>query len=178
MLGVLSCRGGAFTELARRQMLFAAGIANLAVLGLLYGLTGAGVSHLVLARLDGGAGAAFSPLAVTVVGLVAVFLIHGAAVLFLWVFCRGLGGRRQLAPHYLNMAAACIALWPAAPAVVLFQAGLGGVAALAVAALFGAWGGAVLMVAVRAASGLSPVKTAVAVTAALIYAGCFLYLWI
>lgn len=179
MLRVLSCDTDVFTELADGQRLFAAGVLNLSVLGLLYGMTSAGLSRTVLAQMPtGGEAISYSPLAVTVVGLLAVYLLLGASALFMWVSCRGLGGHPQLSIHYLNMSVACIALWPAAPAVACLQVGLGGLPVMVAAALAGMYGAAVMIAALKAASGLSNIKMAVAVIGTLIYTGCFLYLWI
>lgn len=165
-----------YRELATRGMLPRIGIIHLSILGLLYGFAGAVLSGAVLASAQPG-GIAFSPLAVAVVGVLVVFLIHGAAALFFWVFCRGLGGHAGLAPYYLSTAAAAMVLWPAAPAMACIQVGLGGVPLMAATAFVAAWGAAVAMTAIRAASGLSAAKMVVAVLATALYVGCFLYLW-
>jgi hypothetical protein len=179
MLRVLACDSGAYNELAGGKRLFATGILNLTVLGLLYGMTSAGLSSVVLGQVpSGGEVGSFSTLAVTVVGLLAVYLLLGAAALVMWVSCRGLGGRPQLSPHYLNMSVACIALWPAAPAVACLQVGLGGFPLTVAAAGAGLYGVAAMISALKAASGLSNWKMAAALIGALIYSGCFLYLWI
>ncbi|MFH1985811.1 MAG: hypothetical protein ABIL58_28590 [Pseudomonadota bacterium] len=171
--------GDVYGEMTEHRRIFVLFIVNLTVLGLIYGVASAGLSQVVLARLSAGsAGARFSPLAVTVVGVLAVYLLHGASALFVWVFCRGLGGRSRLTPYYLNMGVAGIALWPVAPAVACVQVGLGGAYLVAAVFMAGAWGAAVQYAAVQAASGLSHAKMTAAVIATLTYIGCFLYLWI
>jgi len=150
---------------------------NVTALGVIYGLASIQFAKQLLAAQPEAA-AAFNPLMILMVGISIAFFMHGGLSLFVWVFCRGIGGSPQFMPTYLYIGMSALALWPLAPAVSAFQAGLsGGVLSIyaAAAALYGA---AVIFVAVKAASQLSAVKMTLAALATVVYIGCFLYLWL
>lgn len=150
---------------------------NVTVLGVIYGLASTQFAKQLLAAKPDAA-AAFNPLMILMVGISIAFFMHGGLSLFVWVFCRGIGGNPQFMPTYLYIGMAAIALWPLAPAVSAFQAGLSGGALSIYAAAAALYGAAVIFVAVKAASQLSPVKMTLAAVATVVYIGCFLYLWL
>ena len=146
---------------------------NVLFFGLLYGLAAVYFSPPVLAQSK----ATFNPLMVVMVGASVAFLMHAGAALFIWVFCRGIGGSPFFGPVYLGMGAAAIAFWPAAPGLAALQANcLGPVLALftLAASLYAA---AVVYVTIREVSGLSHLKMSIASGVTLVYIGCFMYLW-
>jgi len=176
MRRVLGLQGEVFNEIARQNRLLTYCVINVALLGCIYGGASIYFSQIVLARSES-VHVGFNPLLVFMVGLSFAFLMHGGAALFIYVFCRGMGGRVTFMPPYLTIGVAAISLWPLAPMVSAMQAGMGG-AILQVAAIAAAlYALAACYIAVYRVSGLSHAKMAIAVSIAIIYAGCFLYLW-
>jgi hypothetical protein len=146
-------------------------VANVLSLGLIYGL-----SVLVFGRRLLDPGATFNPLLIMMVGISVAFLAHGGAALYIWMFCRGIGGTAAFFPFYLHVGVAAIGFWFAAPAVALAQTGARGPAlGLYLAAGF-FYALAVLYSAVRSAA-LSNRRMAIAAVLTLIFVGCLLYLW-
>jgi len=175
MKRLLRLDGGAYADIMNRQRSLRYTVINVMVLGLIYGAASLYFSSEVLAR-SGVSDSPYNAMLVVMVGVSVAFLVHGAAALFIWVFCRALGGCPQFLPPYLNLGAAAIAAWPLAPFAARLQVApnvLSGAAAL-VAAVYAL---SVGYTAVQAAAGLSRGKMLVCAIATLIYAGCFLYLW-
>jgi len=149
---------------------------NVLMLGLIYGLAVIYFSQPVL-NGSNQAGAGYNALLILMVGAAVAFLMHAGAALFLWVFCRGIGGSPLFGPVYMGLGVAAIAFWPVAPGLAALQAGfMGPVLALftLVAAINTA---AVVYVAIRTVTGLAHLKMTIAVVVALIYIVCFMYLW-
>jgi len=121
--------------------------------------------------------AGYNPLLILMVGAAVAFLMHAGAALFLWVFCRGIGGSPLFSPVYMGLGAATIAFWPMAPGLAALQAGFIGpvLAILTMAAAIHA--AAVVYAVIRIVTGLSHVKVTIAATVALIYIACFMDLW-
>ena len=151
-------------------------VVNVAVLGLIYGTATLYFSRQVLAQSGAGSGH-YNALVVVMVGLSLAFLMHGAAALFIWVFCRALGGCPQFLPPYLNFGAAAIALWPLAPLVARLQAAPPNPVLWTATLAAAAYALGVGYVAVQAAAGLSRGKMLLCGLATLGYIACFLYLW-
>ena len=165
-------------------------LTNLMALGLLYGLASVYFTRHLIANANGST-ISFSPLMVLLAGVVITFLLHGAAALFIWVFCRAIGGTTQLRPYYLNLGVAALAFIPLAPALAAYQisraakslAGLEHFTATsgllqAYVLLTAGYGLAVAYAAMHQASNLTNLKMAVASTVTVIYVGCLLYLWL
>jgi hypothetical protein len=153
-------------------------VVNVALLGLIYGGTAVRYSEMLLEQMGKSTNGNFNPLLVIMAGVSVAFLMHGGAALFIWVFCRGIGGRPAFLPLYLNMGIAAIAFWPLAPSAVVLQAGAASPAAYFYTLLAAAYALAVAFIAIKQSSGLSTIKALAAVAASIIYAGCFLYLWV
>ncbi len=149
---------------------------NVTVLGLIYGISSIHFAKILMAK-GGTAAVAFSPLMVMLVGISIAFLMHGGAALFVWVFCRGMGGCPHFMPPYLNIGICAISLWPLAPVVSGFQAGASGPVLTGFAVLAIAYAACVMYVAVQSVSALSNLKMGIAAVGTIIYVGCFLYLW-
>lgn len=149
---------------------------NVLILGLIYGCAAIYFSQPVLGGSQA-AGATINPLIILMVGAAVAFLMHAGAALFLWVFCRGIGGNENFGPVYLAMGAAAIAFWPAAPGLAALQAGSVGpvLCVFTLVAVLNA--AAVIYAVIREVSGLSHLKMAIASLVTLIYVGCFMYLW-
>jgi hypothetical protein len=147
-------------------------VANVLLLGLIYGL-----SVLVCGRRLLAPGASFNPVLILMVGVSVAFLMHGGLSLYIWMFCRGIGGTTTFLPFYLNTGVAAIGSWPAAPALALAQTGVrGGLPSLYLVASV-LYALAVLYPAVRQASALSRGRMAAAAVLTLVFVGCLLYLW-
>ncbi|HSO18551.1 MAG TPA: hypothetical protein VLT88_03780 [Desulfosarcina sp.] len=177
MLRILKLDRAVYRELAATQLPLRYCLANVSVLGLIYGLSSVQFAGDLLARQTESA-VVFNAWMILMVGVSIAFLMHGGLALFVWVFSRGIGGNPLFMPAYLYIGTAAIGLWPLAPAASALQAGVGGAAAIGAAAVAAVYGAAVLFVAVKAASRLSTLKMTLASAATVVYVGCFLYLWL
>lgn len=177
MMRIIRLDGTVFKALAPTRLPMRYTMLNVSVLGLVYGMASIQFARTMLARQPDAA-VSFNPLMILMVSVSITFLMHGGLSLFAWVFCRGIGGNPQFMPAYLNIGTAAIAFWPLAPVVSALQSGASGpglIACLVIAAVYAA---SVVFVAVKAASGLTPVKMSLAAVAIVVYVGCFLYLWL
>jgi len=172
MIAVLRLNAGVWTDLSRSGRVLPYTVANVLILGLIYGL-----SVLVLGRRLLEPGASFNPFMVMMVGVSVAFLVHAGAALYIWMFCRGIGGTTAFLPVYLSVGAGSAGLWFAAPAVALVQSGVRGGPLWVYLAASLLYALAVLYPGVRHASGLSAVKMAAAAVLTVVFVGCFLYLW-
>ena len=177
MLRILKLDGAVYREIAATQLPMRYCMINVAVLGLVYGLSSIEFAREFLARQPDAA-VAFNPLMILMVGTSIAFFMHGGLSLFVWVFCRGIGGNPQFMPSYLFIGTAAIALWPLAPAVSALQTAAGGSLLTVYALVAALYGSAVIFVAVKDAARLSPIKMTLAAVATVVYVGCFLYLWL
>jgi hypothetical protein len=177
MLRVLKLDPGVFRVLAATQLPMRYCMINVSLTGLIYGMASVYFAAFVLGRQDGAA-LSFNPIMLLLLGVSLAFIMHGGLALFVWVFCRGVGGSPQFMPVYLFIGTAAIALWPLAPAVSALQTGVSGPGLTVYSAVAALYAAAVIFVAVRAASGLSLVKMWLAAAATVVYVGCFLYLWL
>jgi hypothetical protein len=174
---VLSLDGSVYTELHARNRALGVCVAHVALLGLVYGAASARFGRQVLAA-GGDPTAAFNPLFIVLMGVSLAFLMHAGGALFIWVFCRGLGGCAVFMPPYLNLGIAAAAAWPLAPALAALQAGGAPPWLAAVVWLLAGYAALAAFVGVRAAARLTPLRMALAAVATLIYIACFLYLWV
>jgi hypothetical protein len=168
--------GGVYAEITARNLALRYSVINVALLGLIYGAAALHFSRPVLER-SGAFEGHYNPLLVVMVGVSLAFLMHGGAALFIWVFCRALGGCAIFMGPYLNLGAAAIAVWPMAPLVALLQVEPAGFTAWAATLASAAYAIAVGYTAVQAAAGLSRLKMFLCAAATLFYVACFLYLW-
>lgn len=116
--------------------------------------------------------------AVLASGIMVAFFMHAGAALFFWVFARGLGGRPAFLPLYLNLGVGFIALWPLAPVLAAFQAGIGGWILLVALGMLALYATAVVFAGLKSASGLSAMRMSLAMVLTVAYVACFLYLWV
>ncbi len=174
---VLTLDGSVYADLHARNRALAVCVAHVALLGLIYGAASAHFGRQVLAA-GGDPAAAFNPLFIVLMGVSLGFLMHAGAALFVWVFCRGLGGCAGFMPPYLNLGIAAAAAWPLAPVLVALQAGGASSWLTAGGWLLAGYAALAAFVAVRAAAQLTPLRMALAAVATLIYIACFLYLWV
>ncbi|MDD2605726.1 MAG: hypothetical protein PHF66_13045 [Desulfobacteraceae bacterium] len=172
MMAVLRLEAGVWSRIGQSRRALHYTVANVLGLGLVYGF-----SVLMFGRRLLEPGATFNPLLIMMVGVSVAFLIHGGAALYIWMFCRGMGGTTAFFPFYLHIGVATIGFWLAAPAVALAQTGARGVplGIYLITSLFYAL--AVLFPAVRQAADLSNRRMAIAAALTLIFVGCLLYLW-
>ncbi len=144
-------------------------ICHVCLLGLIYGGTAAWVSRELLS----GQGL----FRLIVAGIPVAFLMHAGATLFIWVFLKALGGNAAFLTAYFTLGVAAISLWPLAPFLAMLQSGAGPVAA-AGSVITAAYSLAVHIRALQNAFGISLARMILVMTAAIIYIGCFLYLWV
>lgn len=176
MKRLLGLDGTVFAEFGAGNRALRYTVLNVSLLGLIYGTATLYFSRQVLAQ-SGVANGHYNALVVVMVGLSVAFLMHGAAALFVWVFCRALGGCPDFLPPYLNLGAAAIALWPLAPLVARLQAFPPNPVIWAATLAAAAYALAAGYTAVQAAAGLSRGKMVLCGLATLGYIACFLYLW-
>lgn len=144
-------------------------IGHVSVLGLIYGGTAAWLSRdLFQGR---------SLLQLTLAGVPVAFLMHAGAALFLWVFLKALGGKATFLTAYFLMGVAAISLWIFAPFLAMIQVRSPGPLLLGAFVLTGVYGLSVTARTIQQAFSLSNTRMAIALSAAAIYIGCFLYLW-
>ena len=176
MFRVLQLDTGVYKEFEGTNLPLRDCMIHVIALGLIYGLFTVHYAKAMLAQTD--AAASFNPVMILLVGVSLAFIMHGGTALFVWVFCRGIGGCPQFVPPYLNIGIASIALWPLAPAVSRMQVGSAGPVVTGLCVFLALYGLFVIFAAVKAVSNLSNLKMTIAAVATVIYIGCFLYLWI
>ena len=177
ILRILQLDSTVYKELFAAKLALSYCIFSVAVLGLIYGISSFYFSKALLAGTTPVA-VSLNPALIIFVGISVAFLMHGGLALFVWVFCRGIGGNPQFLNPYINLGIAGIALWPLAPAVSAIQAGFSGILLYGYTIVASIYALVVCFVAVKEASNLSFMKMTIAVTATMIYIGCFLYLWL
>lgn len=145
-------------------------ICHVSLLGLIYGGTAAWLSRDMLL----GPGL----LKLTLAGIPVAFLMHAGAALFIWVFLKALSGNAPFLAVYFTIGVAAISLWPAAPFLAILQApSPPGPAIIIVCGITGLYGLAVTAKMIQHALELSFVRMVIALSVAVLYIGCFLYLW-
>jgi hypothetical protein len=142
---------------------------HVSVLGLIYGGTAAWLTREMLS----GQGL----LKLTLAGIPVAFLMHAGAALFIWVFLKALGGKAAFLTAYFFIGVAAISLWPLAPFLAMLQTYADPIA-FAGAFVTAPHALAVHTRTLQIAIGISLPKMILAMTAAIVYIGCFLYLWI
>ncbi len=144
-------------------------ICHVSLLGLIYGGTAAFLSR----DLVSGQGI----LRLTLAGIPAAFLMHAGAALFIWVFLKALGGTAAFLTAYFFIGVAAIFLWPVAPFLAMVQVRTPDPIILTALVLTGVYGLTVTTRIIHHVFDLSIIRTVIALSAAVIYIGCFLYLW-
>lgn len=180
MQGVLTGQEVVYEEMFREQKSVSYCFVNVFLFGLFHA-----VFVLLLAGYIGGGPEESRPglsvqtqAAVLASGIMVAFFMHAGAALFFWVFARALGGRPAFLPLYLNLGVGFIALWPLAPVLAAFQAGIGGVILLVILGMLALFATAVVFAALKSASGLSTLRMSAAMVLTVAYVACFLYLWV
>jgi len=152
---------------------------NVSMLGLLYGGSNVLFADTILASHG-----IYEPvvpqvkITLLLMGVSITFLVHGAAALFAWVFCRGIGGSTLFMPVYLAIGMAAVAFWPMAPILSAVLSKSGGQAAFGLLFVTLAYGFIVLFHAVKSASGLALPRMVIVSVILVIYIISFMYLWV
>ena len=179
MQEVLRGREAVYEELLREQKSVIYCFLNIFLFGLLHAALVIILAKNALGVPEGQAGIGMqTQVAILCSGIMVAFFMHAGAALFFWVFARGLGGHPAFLPLYLNLGIGFIALWPAAPVLAAFQAGVGGPwlgLVLLIASLYAL---KVIFAGLRSASKLSVGRMGVAMILTGAYVACFLYLWV
>lgn len=152
-------------------------IVHVALLGLIYGGTASLLSQVVLAGqgLDPGS---FDTAKIIMAGIPVAFLMHAGAALFIWVFLKALGGHAGFVNAYIAMGIAAVSLWPLAPFLVVLQTAAAGPAVAAGAVITAIYALFVHIKVIQDTFELSFMKVIISLSAAIVYIGCFLYLWV
>ena len=179
MQDVLRCQELVYETLFREQKSVRYCFANVLLFGLLHA-----VFVLMFARhVWSVSGVSVSPtlqtqIAIICSGVMIAFFMHAGAALFFWVFTRGLGGRPNFLPLYLNLGVGFIALWPLPPVLSAYQAGIGGPVLLVVLAALSLYAAVVVFFGLKIASGLSASRMVTVMVLTAVFVACFLYLWV
>ncbi len=152
-------------------------IVHVAVLGLIYGGTASLLSQVVLAG-QGLEPGSFDTAKIILAGIPVAFLMHAGAALFIWVFLKALGGHAGFVNAYIAMGIAAVSLWPLAPFLVVLQTAAAGPAVAAGAVITAIYALFVHIKVIQDAFELSFMKVIISLSAAIVYIGCFLYLWV
>ena len=177
MLQLLALKRSAVRDIFSKGLALPYCSVNVLVFGLIYGLAAIYFSRPVLSGSVTVGEAAFNPLLILMVGASVAFLLHGGGALFLWVFCRGIGGNPLFIPVYMGLGVAAIVFWPVAPGLAALQAGVAGPVLLFFTLTASLNAAAVVYVTIRKVTGLSHLKMSIASVVTLIYISCFMYLW-
>ncbi|MFO7801305.1 MAG: hypothetical protein R6V55_03290 [Desulfovermiculus sp.] len=179
MQGVLTGQEVVYEELFREQKSVSYCFVNVFLFGLLHAVFVLFLAGYVGDGPESRAGLSVqTQAAVLASGIMVAFFMHAGAGLFFWVFARGLGGRPAFLPLYLNLGIGFIALWPLAPVLAAFQAGIGGLILLVLLGMLALYATAVVFAALKSASGLSALRMSAAMVLTVAYVACFLYLWV
>ena len=176
MLRILKMDTSVYNELAQTGRPIWYCMINITLLGLIYGCSCIFFAQNLLDQ-QSVAATSFNPVMILLVGISIAFIMHAGMALFIWVFCRGIGGCQDFMPPYLNIGIAGIALWPLAPALSMMQVLSAGTVATGYAVIAAIYGLTIMFMAVKAVAGLSNLKMTLAGVGTIIYIGCFLYLW-
>ncbi len=152
-------------------------IINVLIFGLIYGSSAIYLSSVHLITEPQGITLGIK-VKILMAGASIAFLLHAGASLFFWVFFKAVGGALPFNILYFQIGQASISMWPLAPFLAAFQAGLRH-PVLSVITLF--LSGYALMIyfkQVSAISKLTRLKLGIAFAVAFIYISCFLYLWV
>jgi len=164
-----------YKEIVNSEKAFLYCMINVGVLGLIYTLSSLSLINRIITTTQS---PNFNPAMIIFSGLSFTFLIHAGVALFIWVFSRGIGGNRNLIAPYLHLGIASIAMWPVAPALSAFIAGINNTMLTIFIIISSLYASAVFFISAREASGLSNLKMGIAGLFTIIYVGCFMYLWI
>ena len=176
MLRLLGLDSNRVTRLKIKQLQYYC-IANVLILGLVYGAAASFFSRIVLVE-KGFDAAAYNVVKIMVAGIPAAFLMHAGAALFVWVFLSAIGGKSNFILTYFNMGVAAAALWPAAPFIAALQTGNRGPIITGLAVCFSVYGFVVMVRMIKHAFQLSQAKMFIATSVTVLYIACFLYLWV
>ena len=177
MSRLIALDASVYHELMKKNLSLRYCVLNVFVTGLIYGISSAWITKSMNFAATSGDAVVFNPLAVILVGVSLAFLIHGGTALFIWVFCKGIGGCAQFMLPYLNLGIASVVLWPLLPVVALFQVGLRYWVLDIYLVIFSIFSMIAFYVAVKCVSGLSTTKMVIAFAGTIVYIACFLYLW-
>jgi hypothetical protein len=179
MRDVLMGQEVVYEELFREQKSVSYCFVNVFLFGLLHAVFVLFLAGYVWGGAESQAGLLLqTQAAILASGIMVAFFMHAGAALFFWVFARGLGGRPAFLPLYLNLGVGFIALWPLAPVLAAFQAGIGGGILVFILGMLALYATGVVFVALKSASGLSAFRMGASMVLTVAYVACFLYLWV
>ena len=173
---ILSLTPFSSTEPAQLKHLQLYSIINVLILGLIYGLSAAFFSRILM--IDAGGITDSGMAKIIIAGIPAAFFMHAGTALFLWVFLKAIGGKSEFITAYFHIGAAAISLWPLAPFVAILQISPPTGLLLLFTGVFCCYAFTVNILVVKQAFRLSALRMAIATSITVIYISCFLYLWL
>jgi hypothetical protein len=111
-------------------------------------------------------------------GIALVFLAQAGSSLFIWTFCRGVGGNTSLINYYVGTGMAVPVFWIALPFFAALGADFGGSLFNSLAVVVTVAAAVSLVASIKEASGLTAGRLFAALLLTLIFVGSFLYLWL
>ncbi|HBX24274.1 MAG TPA: hypothetical protein DEF34_11690 [Desulfotomaculum sp.] len=111
-------------------------------------------------------------------GALVALIVHAGASLFIWTFCRGVGGNTGLIYYYVATGLAVPLLWLAMPFLSAYNAGLTSYFILIAIAFPLAAFLASMAASLKEASGLSVPRLVAGLSLTVVVVGSFLYLWL
>ncbi len=169
MIRLLKCDPSGVRQLPANHLPWIC-ICHLSLLGFIYGGTAAFISRDLLA----GQGL----LKLIFAGIPVAFLMHAGAALFIWVFLKALGGNAAFLTAYFTIGVAAISLCPLAPFLAILQTQTPSPLILTATVIAALYGLAVNAKMIQDVFNLSFARMVIALSAAIVYIGCFLYLWV
>ena len=111
-------------------------------------------------------------------GISVIILAQAASSLFIWTFCRGVGGNTGLTNYYVGIGLMMPMFWLALPFYAAMGAGITGILVSAMTAITTAAAVVSLVASIKEASGLAAGRLMIAIALVVIFVGSFLYLWV
>lgn len=111
-------------------------------------------------------------------GIMVALILHAGATLFIWTFCRGVGGNTGLLEYYVVTGFAIPLLWAGMPFLAAQNAGVNSFLVVIPLAVTAAAFLAALVASLKEVSGLPVSRLAAAFSLTVVFVGCFLYLWL
>ena len=151
---------------------------NVFLAGLIYGLFSLQFNLGQLEAFPDAYSRNFTAVLIVLSGISVVIMAQAASSLFIWTFCRGVGGNTGLINYYVGTGMVMPVFWLALPFYAAMGAGLTGTLVSTLAAITTAAAVVSLVASVKEASGLAAGRLTIAIALVVIFVGSFLYLWV
>lgn len=152
--------------------------ANVFIAGLIYGMFSLQFNLNQLEIFPDAFSRNFIAVLIVFSGITVIILAQAASSLFVWTFCRGVGGSTALVNYYVATGMVMPVLWLAMPFYAAMGAGVAGLLVKALATITTTAAVVSLAASIKEASGLAPGRLVIALALVVIFVGSFLYLWV